>query len=229
MMEEASRKSDERIHQAVLRELAWDTRVAPTEVGVQVNRGTVTLTGSVDSWAKRVAAEQAAHRVGGVLDVANDLEVRLTGAAAARSDTDIALAVRNTLEWDVMVPDQEIRSTVSQGVVTLEGTVTHWRERNDTERTIEKISGVTQVVNRIQVRPTIPADAAEIRAAIQNALERQADRLARRFDVQVRGGTVDVTGAVHTYSEKVAVLDAVRASPGVADVLDRVTVEPSAD
>jgi hypothetical protein len=50
MMEEASRKSDERIHQAVLRELAWDTRVAPTEVGVQVNRGTVTLTGSVDSW-----------------------------------------------------------------------------------------------------------------------------------------------------------------------------------
>jgi osmotically-inducible protein OsmY len=78
--------------------------------------GTVTLTGQVDSWAKRVAAENAAHRVAGVLDVANDLEVSLPGRHE-RSDTEIAQELRRALEWNVSVPDQQLRSTVSVGQV----------------------------------------------------------------------------------------------------------------
>ena len=160
-MGEPMRKSDTEIQQAVVRELGWDTRISPTEVGVQVKNGVVTLAGMVDSWAKRAAAEQAAHRVFGVLDVANDLEVQLTGVGAARSDTDIAQSVRHALEWDVTVPDKAIRSTVSKGVVTLEGTVGFWSERSDAERAIEKIFGVKAVVNRIEVRPPVRAEAAQ--------------------------------------------------------------------
>ena len=98
------KKTDSEIQQDVARELSWDTRVSPTEVGVQVSKGVVTLSGTVDSWAKVRAAEKAAHRVVGVLDVANDLSVKLPGTAS-KTDTEIAQAVRHALEWDALVPE----------------------------------------------------------------------------------------------------------------------------
>jgi hypothetical protein len=79
-------------------QLGWDSRVRQTEVGVMVRKGVVTLTGTVDSYAKKLAAQQAAHRVSGVLDVANDIEVRMLGDTS-RGDADIARALRHALEW----------------------------------------------------------------------------------------------------------------------------------
>jgi osmotically-inducible protein OsmY len=118
----AVKKTDAEIQQDVIRELKWDPRVEETEVGVEVDNGIVTLTGTVSSWAKRLAAKEAAHRVFGVLDVANDVTVKVPGSLT-RTDTDLAQAVRHALKWDVMVPDERITSTVSNGWVTLEGTV----------------------------------------------------------------------------------------------------------
>ena len=90
-MTQAIKKSDAQIHHDVLEELKWDSRVDETEVGLQVAGGVVTLTGTVTSWAKRVAAQEAARRVIGVLDVANDLKVKVPGGLA-RTDTEIAQA-----------------------------------------------------------------------------------------------------------------------------------------
>src|SRR5437879_3876552 len=69
--------TDEQIQRDVLAELKWDARVQPNEIGVAVKDGVVTLTGWVDSYTKKWAAEEAAHRVRGVRAVANDIEVRL--------------------------------------------------------------------------------------------------------------------------------------------------------
>src|SRR6476620_58752 len=95
-------KSDQEIQQDVLAELKWDARLKANEVGVAVNDGVVTLTGLVDSYTKRWAAEEAAHRVRGVKAVANDIEVRLT-TDSERTDADIALAAVRALEWDAFV------------------------------------------------------------------------------------------------------------------------------
>ena len=113
-------KSDKHIHQDVLRELRWDSRVEETEVGVEVDQGVVTLTGTVASYAKKLAAQDAAHRVTGVLDVANDIRVRMPGSPG-HTDTEIAQAVRHALKWDALVPHTRIMSTVEDGWVTLEG------------------------------------------------------------------------------------------------------------
>ena len=121
----SSVKTDAQIKHEVLRELAWDPRVDETDVGVEVDRGVVTLTGTVATWAKRVAAQEAAHRVAGVLDVANDVVVKIPGTLL-RTDTDIAQAVRQALEWDALVPHERIQSTVANGWVTLEGSVDSW-------------------------------------------------------------------------------------------------------
>jgi hypothetical protein len=59
----------------------------------------VTLAGWVDSYLKKLAAEEAAHRVHGVKAVVNDLEVRLPGYAE-RTDADLAAAVVSALKWD---------------------------------------------------------------------------------------------------------------------------------
>ena len=59
-------QTDEEIQKNVLSELKWDARVQPNEIGVVVKDGVVTLTGWVDSYTKRWAAEEAAHRVRGV-------------------------------------------------------------------------------------------------------------------------------------------------------------------
>jgi osmotically-inducible protein OsmY len=131
----AAKKTDAEIQQDVLRELAWDTRVAATEVGVEVDEGVVTLTGTVDHWGKRHAAQEAAHRVHGVLDVANDITVRAPGTPG-RTDNEIAHAVRHVLEWDVFVPSTRIQSTVSNGAVTLDGSVDNWSQRQDAERAV---------------------------------------------------------------------------------------------
>src|SRR6476646_2395134 len=92
-------KTDTQIHHDVLEELKWDSRVDETEVGVEVDSGVVTLTGTVTSWAKRMAAQEAARRVIGVLDVANDITVKVPGGRG-RTDTEVAQAVRRALEWD---------------------------------------------------------------------------------------------------------------------------------
>jgi osmotically-inducible protein OsmY len=216
-------KTDSEIQQAVLRELKWDTRVEETDVGVAVHGGVVTLTGTVSSWAKRVAAQEAAHRVGGVLDVANDIEVELPGSD--KSDTDIARAVRTALEWDVFVPEKRIQSTVSHGWVTLEGDVDYWTQRDDAERAVRNLSGVRGVANKIEIKPpkVIPQ---EVRRSIEEALERHAEREARRIELDVRDGRVSLTGVVHSWAEREAVIGAARGTPGVRTVDPHLRIEP---
>src|ERR1700704_1470033 len=115
-------RTDAQIQSDVLAELKWEPRVQSPEIGVAVKDGVVTLTGFVDSYTKRWAGEEAAHRVRGVKAVANDIEVRL-GTLGERTDPEIAAAAVRTLESDVFVPAEKIDVTVSQGFVTLKGEV----------------------------------------------------------------------------------------------------------
>jgi osmotically-inducible protein OsmY len=108
------RKADDQIRKEVLEELEWDSRLASSSVGACVDGGVVTLIGTTNSYAAKLAAGEGAHRVPGVLDVANDIEVRTVGKAA-RDDTQLAQAVRRALEWDALVDDEKIHSTVANG------------------------------------------------------------------------------------------------------------------
>jgi osmotically-inducible protein OsmY len=223
MTQAAMTKMDAQIHHDVLEELKWDSRVDETEVGVQVASGVVTLTGTVTSWAKRVGAQEAAHRVIGVHDVANDIRVKLPGGLA-RTDTEVAQAVRRALEWDVFVPEEKITTTVTDGCVTLEGAVDTWSQRNDAERAVRNLFGVTVVVNKITVKLAKPVPE-DVRRAIEQALERRAEREARRIRVDVKDGVVTLMGAVHSWAERKSVVAAARFTPGVQMVEDRLRTE----
>lgn len=214
--------TDSELQQAVLRELKWDTRVHETDVGVEVDQRVVTLTGTVDSWGKRSAAEAAAHRVAGVLDVANDIRVKLPGAAG-RTDTELAQAVRHALEWDVFVPAERVKTTVSDGWVTLEGDVDNWNQRADAERTIRDLAGVRVLINRLEIKPGVYTG--EVRSAILSALERHAARAAKHIGVEVQGGAVTLTGVVDSHHEREAILGAARSTHGVVSVNDQLRIQ----
>lgn len=217
-------RTDAQLTADVIRELKWDPRVDETEVGVRVRDGIVTLTGHVGAYPKKLAARDAAHRVYGVLDVVDEITVRLP-ALLVRTDEDIAKAVRSTLKWDVLVRDDQITTTVSNGIVTLNGTVDSWSARHDVEQAVYRLTGVRSVVNQITVG-AVAIDAARIKQEIEDALERRAEREAKRIGVSVRDGVVTLTGTLRSWGEKNAVERVASYACGVRRIDDRTTVDP---
>jgi osmotically-inducible protein OsmY len=217
------RRSDKDLKQRILNELKWDSRVNWASVSVQVHDGVATLTGAVPSYIQKIAAQDAAHRVAGVL-VANDISVE-PAEHFVRADSEIAGAVRNALEWDALVPNELIKSSVSDGWVTLEGEVHYLRERSDAEKAIRRLAGVVGVINRITIRKRI-VNETELREEIESALERRADRQAERLRIEVHDGAVDVWGRVHSWQEKRAVIGSVAHAPGVNQLRDHLRIDP---
>jgi osmotically-inducible protein OsmY len=217
------KKSDSEIQRLVLLELKWDPRVDETEVGVQVKDGVVTLTGSISSYGKKWAAAEAAHRVLGVLDVANDLEVPLLGKAKT-SDSELAKAVREALRWNVFLDEKAITSTVMDGWVSLAGEVTETSQRDAAARAVRDLAWVRGVTNLIKVKaPAV--DQKTIRSAIDAALSRQANLEAKRISVDVKEGVVKLTGVVRSWAEKRAVERAAGFAPGVLTVENRLAID----
>ena len=216
-------RTDEAIQTDVLEELKWDTRVRPNEIGVAVKDGIVTLTGWVDSYLKKMAAEEAAHRVPGVKAVVNEIEVRLPGSAE-RTDHDLAKAVLNALRWDAAIPTGKVDVTVSQGWVTLKGEVEYAFQKRDAERAVRRLSGVKGVSNLIVVKPQVfPSD---LKQQIERALVRNAETDARNITIEVEGSKVILRGTVRSYAEKQAAEDTAWAAPGVTEVDSHIVVSP---
>ncbi|MGW3894675.1 BON domain-containing protein [Micromonospora profundi] len=218
-------RTDQDIQSAVLDELTWEPRVQPHEIGVTVDEGVVTLTGRVDSYAKKWAAERAAHRVVQVRAVANDLAVRLPGSAE-RADPDLAAAAGNALEWDAFVPIEKLQVTVSAGWVTLHGEVEWEYQRRAAERVVCRLTGVRGVSNGISVRPVAPLDSANLAERIVDALARAEATAAERISVRVHGDTVVLTGLVHSMPERAEVEQVAWSAPGIREVQNHIAVAP---
>ncbi len=218
-------QTDSHLRMGVLAELGWDARVRETDLAVEVRAGIVVLTGTVGSWAERVMAQQAAHRVAGVLDVVNEVEVRLP-SGSARDDTDLAHAVRHALRWDALLPDTRIESTVAHGTVTLAGDVDYPSQSEDAERAVRNLTGVRLLVNKIRIQPIDLASSEDVKVAIEAALSRRMAREVAHIKVEVRDGRVALSGAVTSWAERRAAVGAATAAPGVHSVDDHLRIEP---
>src|SRR5438067_2508857 len=214
-------RTDEEIQRDVLNELKFEPRVQPNEVGVVVKDGVVTLTGWVDSYAKKWAAEEAAHRVRGVLAVANDIEVRLP-TSAERTDPDIAAAAVRALEWDATIPVDKLDITVSKGWVTLRGQVEWQYQKQDAERVVRRLQGVRGVSNLIVVRPRLSPT--ELKEKIEQALVRTAELDAQRIAVRIEGSKVILEGRVRAWAEREEAERAAWSAAGVTTVENRIQI-----
>ncbi len=212
---------DADIQREVLEELKWESRLQPNEIGVVVRDGVVTLTGDVDSYAKKLAAEQAALRVRGVKAVANEIQVRLPGISE-RTDTDLAERAKNVLLWDGQVPANNVKVTVSDGWVTLEGEVEYEYQKEAAERAVSRLAGVKGVSNLIIIKPQGAPE--HLKEDIERALVRNAQIDAKHIQVEVEGHKVILRGIVSSYAEKEAAERTAWAQPGVSEVENRMIV-----
>ncbi len=206
----------------MLEELQWDQRLNADTIDARVRNGMVTLTGTARNYSEKLYAERAARRVRGVLNVTNEISVDVP-ARLARSDSQLAEAVKQTLCWDSFVPHERIHAAVSNGWVTLEGTVPVFIQRIEAERAVRRLLGVRGVSNAIEVKP-VPADSDTVRERVERALSRRAERAATEVSVSVHEGSVTLAGKVGSLHTRRALLGAAGHAPGVCKVEDKLTV-----
>lgn len=214
-------KSDTQLHKDIVDELRWDPRVKEAEIAVSAKGGVVTLTGSVETYAQKYAAERAVERVAGVRAVADDLHVRVPGSSQ-RTDTDIAHSAINALNWDIEVPDDKISVKVDGGWVTLKGEVGWQYQKSAAERAVRYLSGVKGISDLITVKPM--ASPVEVKAKIEAALKRNAELDAKGITVETTDGKVILKGNVRSWAERTDAERAAWAAPGVKEVDDRLIV-----
>jgi osmotically-inducible protein OsmY len=212
------------LQERVLDELEFEPSINAAHIGVTANKGVVTLTGFVTSYAEKLAAERATRRVKGVTAIAQEIEVRLP-SDTKRADDEIAARAVNILHWQVGLPADRIMVKVERGLVTLSGEVEWGYQKSDAEAAIHKLTGVVGVIN--QIRIAAPVHAVEVRDKIQKALQRSAELDAYGITVQTQGSKVVLTGKVRAWYERDIAERAAWSAPGVTVVEDHLMVEPS--
>ncbi len=218
--------NDIQLQQAVLDELQWEPSVEASHIGVTASNGVVTLTGHVQSYAEKRAAEDAARCVRGVGAIVQEIEVRIP-AIDGNEDDEIAKRALSILRWSVVIPHERITVMVEHGVVTLSGEV-EWQYLKDRVETgIRQLSGVVGVINTIVIKPVVePIDESEqLREKIKAALERQADVEADKVGISIDGGKVTISGLVRSWSERLAIENAAWSAPGVTQVIDQMGLQ----
>jgi osmotically-inducible protein OsmY len=213
-------ETDMRVRDSVLRQLEWDPEVDASAVGAAAKDRVVTLTGYIDTYAGKLAAERAAKRVRGVRAVANDIEVRLK---LERTDPDIAKDAVRALELRSTVPDN-VQVVVHSGYITLTGKGNWMFQKVSAEKAVRHIKGVRGVKNHIDVVPI--AAERDVRHRIVEALHRNADVDARHVTVSVSGDVATLSGSVGTWFQRESAERAAAGAPGITLVDNRIAVEP---
>jgi osmotically-inducible protein OsmY len=217
-------RTDEQLQADVLAELKWDPRIRSNEIGVIVKDCAVTLTGMVQTYAEKLAAERAAKRVKGVRAIAENIEVKLPTEMRA-TDEGIAERIAQILKWNSALRNSNIQAEVRKGYVTLTGDVDWSYERKAAASRVEELQGVVGIFNQIRIRQTPDrVGASDVQRQITSALHRHANIEASKVRVSVAEGKVTLDGTIDAFYERELIEDAAWGTAGVKQVVDNLAV-----
>jgi len=139
-------RNDADIARTALNALAWNIYVPQDRIKVEVEKGWVTLKGTVEHRYHKEAAENAVHHMAGVRGVSNMIVIKpLVTPAEVREK------IEKALERSAEVDAQRIKVETVGGKVILRGNLRSWAERKEVERAAWSAPGVSEVENHIVV------------------------------------------------------------------------------
>jgi osmotically-inducible protein OsmY len=212
---------DEQLRQAVLAELDWEPTVVAAHIAVTAHAGVVILSGHVETFAEKYAAETATRRVRGVKAVAEEIEVKLP-FERIRGDADIAAAATERLAWDTSVPPDAVIVKVEQGWIKLTGHVPRYYQKQAAEQAIARLRGVCGISNQLVVKPAV--DVSDISDKIRQALRRSWLLDDETVTVRADGGRIHLTGTVRSPHDRQVAWATAWAAPGATSVENDIAI-----
>jgi osmotically-inducible protein OsmY len=222
-VQRAAAKTDDELRSDVLAELARNPRIGGSEIAVTVKHGAVTLNGLVLTLDEKNCAERAVKSIKGVRAVANDIEVKLP-EEMRKADEGLAERIGRLLSWYSSLRNMDVHAKVDDGRVTLTGEVDFLYQKALVAERVAELEGVSAVSSHITIRERHAVDEEEIKRQIMGALHRHAHIEASGIQISITDGEVQLAGIVGAYREHDLVIEAVRATAGVRDIVDNLKV-----
>jgi len=215
-------KTNEELQNDVQAAIKWESLLSTSDIGVVANSGIITLSGSVDSYSKKIAAENAAKSIKGVKAVVEKLKIEFS-SWNSKSDIEIAAAILNAIKWNWEVLNDNVKVKVEDGWVTLDGTLQWNYEKEAAQRAVSNLTGVRGITNNILIQPESGITVSQ--KDIEMALKRNIFIDPSDIDVEVYGNNATLKGSVDSWYQKNLAGKIAWNTPGIVHVNNELDIE----
>jgi len=214
-------KTNEQLQKDVQEAIKWEPLLHPAEIGVTAADGVVSLSGTVDSFAKKKQAENAARNVAGVKVLVENIQVKLPDSKV-KTDIEIGAEIISAFTSNVIIPQDKIKVKVENGWVDLDGELPWDYQREITENAIQFLPGIKGIFNNITINPDTNDTVSKKK--VEEALKRSAVD-EREITVSVNDTTVTLTGTVHSWQQKEEAGRIALKTPGIKHLKNKLEVD----
>jgi osmotically-inducible protein OsmY len=215
-------KNNQDLQTDVQNAIKWEPLLNAAEIGVTAKDGVVSLTGNVDSYAKKIEAENAAKKVIGVKAIVENIEVKFPNSWTV-SDLDIANAVLSALKSNWSVPKEKVTVKVEDGWVTLDGELPWNYQKEAAKSAVNFLTGVKGVINNIKIK-SASHDAIE-KKDVEDAIGRSWSVDDSDIKITVSGTTVTLSGTANSWYQKEEAGRIAWNTPGIWHVKNELAVD----
>ena len=192
---------DKELQERIQTAMTFDPRVFSFDIEVEVKSPFVTLRGNVTSKEARMAAEEDAMNIRGVISVNNLIKVK--SHEAVPTDNKLVESVKNTLLSDTQGSYANVDILASKGWVYLSGNMkTEYLKERAEQLIMSRLSGVLEIQNSLvadYTKNTLPDWIIE--ANIRTRLYENPFINSSRIIVDLDDGLVTLDGKVQNFTE----------------------------